>query len=99
MHGPKCRAGVSCRAGVRLQQMHLLHGAVFPVFGVIDQALMVQSSPQHKRVQVAHVEASDGHKYVGVHLPPPAVTPILEGIKKLKENKQDGDRDQPIDLS
>ncbi|CAI7912606.1 unnamed protein product [Closterium sp. NIES-54] len=98
MHGPKCRAGASCRVGLRLQQMHLLHGAVFPVFGVIDQALMAQSSAQHKRVQVAHVEASDGHKYVGVHLSAPAVMPILNGIKKLKESKE-GNRDQPIDLS
>lgn len=44
MHGPKCKLGNFCTVGRRIQDVNVLGGLIFPVWGTIEKALSKQVS-------------------------------------------------------
>ncbi|KAB1212844.1 hypothetical protein CJ030_MR5G010144 [Morella rubra] len=42
MHGPKCKLGNFCTVGRRIQDVNVLGGLIFPVWGTIEKALSKQ---------------------------------------------------------
>eukprot|EP00850_Spirogloea_muscicola_P007218 SM000036S13262 [mRNA] locus=s36:226900:240784:+ [translate_table: standard] len=84
MHGPNCKAGSGCVIGKRVQELHILGGLVFPIWGTLEQALNKQERLAHRKVRVVRLETTkEGKKIVGIHVPNPAIEAVLAGLEKL----------------
>jgi hypothetical protein len=81
MHGPKCKAGVSCTIGKRVQAFNILGGLILPVWGTVEKSLSKQVRQSHRRLRVVRLETtSDNQRIVGLHIPNPAVNSVLQGL-------------------
>uniref|UniRef100_A0A0D6R552 PHD-type domain-containing protein n=1 Tax=Araucaria cunninghamii TaxID=56994 RepID=A0A0D6R552_ARACU len=81
MHGPKCKVGVSCTIGRRVQEFHILGGLILPVWGTVEKSLSKQVRQSHRRLRVVRLETtSENRRIVGLHIPNPAVNSVLEGL-------------------
>lgn len=81
MHGPKCKFGSYCTVGRRLQEVNVLGGLIFPVWGTIERALSKQVRQSHKRIRVVRLETTtDNQRIVGLLIPNAAVETVLQDL-------------------
>ncbi|XP_073000947.1 LOW QUALITY PROTEIN: protein FORGETTER 1 [Typha latifolia] len=81
MHGPKCKVGSYCTVGRRLQEVNVLGGLIFPVWGTIEKALSKQARQSHKRIRVVRLETTtDNQRIVGLLIPNAAVEAVLQDL-------------------
>ncbi|GFZ05824.1 RING/FYVE/PHD zinc finger superfamily protein [Actinidia rufa] len=81
MHGPNCKLGNFCTVGRRLQEVNVLGGLIFPVWGTIEKALAKQARQSHKRLRVVRiVTTTDNQRIVGLLIPNAAVESVLQGL-------------------
>ncbi|XP_008791000.1 protein FORGETTER 1 isoform X1 [Phoenix dactylifera] len=81
MHGPKCKFGNYCTVGRRLQEVNVLGGLIFPVWGTIERALSKQARQSHKRIRVVRLETTtDNQRIVGLLIPNAAVETVLQDL-------------------
>lgn len=81
MHGPKCKLGIYCTVGRRLQEINILGGLILPVWGTIEKALAKQARQSHKRIRVVRLETTDDNKrIVGLLIPNAAVESVLQDL-------------------
>jgi hypothetical protein len=63
MHGPNCKNGKLCSVGSRLQQVNVLGGVIFPIWGDIRKALAKQVFQQLKQHSCERTYFADA-KYI-----------------------------------
>ncbi|KAG0494616.1 hypothetical protein HPP92_005610 [Vanilla planifolia] len=81
MHGPKCKLGIYCTVGRRLQEVNVLGGLILPVWGTIEKALSKQARQSHKRIRIVRLEATnDNQRIVGLLIPSAAVESVLQDL-------------------
>ncbi|KAL5216267.1 hypothetical protein ABZP36_007668 [Zizania latifolia] len=86
MHGSKCKVGNYCTVGRRLQEVNILGGLIFPVWGTIEKALAKQVRQCHKRIRVVRLETtSDNQRIVGLLIPNSAVESVLTGLQWVED--------------
>eukprot|EP00897_Mesotaenium_endlicherianum_P005981 jgi/Mesen1/5410/ME000269S04553 len=88
MHGAKCKVGPACTVGKRVLTVHIIGGLVFPIWPTLEQALAKQERLAHRKLRVVRLEASDGRRIVGVHVPNPAIAAVLAGLEKLRQEDE-----------
>ncbi|XP_039113703.1 protein FORGETTER 1 [Dioscorea cayenensis subsp. rotundata] len=86
MHGPKCKVGSYCTVGRRLQEVNVLGGLIFPVWGAIEKALSKQARQSHKRIRVVRLETTSDHqRIVGLLIPNAAVESVLQDLSWIHQ--------------
>ncbi|XP_057949637.1 protein FORGETTER 1 [Malania oleifera] len=86
MHGPNCKLGSFCTVGRRVQEVNILGGLIFPIWGTIEKALSKQIRQSHKRLRVVRIETTtDIQRIVGLLVPNAAVESVLQGLAWIKD--------------
>ncbi|PSS06282.1 Protein strawberry notch like [Actinidia chinensis var. chinensis] len=86
MHGPNCKLGNFCTVGRRLQEVNVLGGLIFPVWGTIEKALAKQARQSHKRLRVVRiVTTTDNQRIVGLLIPNAAVESVLQDLAWVQD--------------
>ncbi|KAG7944262.1 hypothetical protein I3843_15G090800 [Carya illinoinensis] len=86
MHGPNCKQGNFCTVGRRIQEVNVLGGLIFPVWGTIEKALSKQARQSHKRLRVVRIETTrDNQRIVGLLVPNAAVESVLQDLAWVQD--------------
>ncbi|GLU08554.1 hypothetical protein SLE2022_254600 [Rubroshorea leprosula] len=86
MHGPNCKLGNYCTVGRRLQEVNVLGGLIFPVWGTIEKALSKQARQSHRRLRVVRLETTtDNKRIVGLLVPNAAVETVLQDLAWVQD--------------
>ncbi|RHN53138.1 putative Zinc finger, RING/FYVE/PHD-type, protein strawberry notch [Medicago truncatula] len=83
MHGPNCKKGKLCSVGSRLQQVNVLGGVIFPIWGNVLKAISKKSQQILKRLRVVRVETTsdNSRRIVGLFVPKEAVDTVLQDLQ------------------
>ncbi|XP_022717610.1 protein FORGETTER 1 isoform X1 [Durio zibethinus] len=86
MHGPNCKLGNFCTVGRRIQEVNVLGGLIFPVWGTIEKALSKQARLSHRRLRVVRLETTtDSQRIVGLLVPNAAVETVLQDLAWVQD--------------
>ncbi|KAG9439302.1 hypothetical protein H6P81_019467 [Aristolochia fimbriata] len=86
MHGPNCKIGSHCTVGRRLQEVNILGGLIFPIWGTIEKALSKQARQSHKRLRVVRlVTTTDNQRIVGLLVPNSGVESVLQDLAWVQD--------------
>ncbi|XP_068654787.1 protein FORGETTER 1-like isoform X2 [Aristolochia californica] len=86
MHGPNCKLGSYCIVGRRLQEVNILGGLIFPIWGTIEKALSKQARQSHKQLRVVRlVTTIENQRIVGLLVPNSAVESVLQDLAWVQD--------------
>ncbi|XP_062521291.1 uncharacterized protein LOC134196225 isoform X2 [Corticium candelabrum] len=107
IHGANCQSANKCRVGSRTTEIHLLSGALIPIWSVLESTLYRHAESLHltkneRSLRIVRLQLDSGQRIIGVRYPLPLIIEVASQLKQfshaLLSSKESNVAERPAEV-